>query len=113
HNPDAVFMNTAAEEGIFAFQNLPRDAIWYLGAPDWAPEVYFLFGNDFADAVGKIQRLQGTTPLPPLWALGHHQSRWGYRSPADAKRISQEFRRHRIPNDAVWLDIDYMDGYRV
>jgi alpha-glucosidase len=52
-------------------------------------------------------------PLPPRWALGYHQSRYSY-YPADVvRRVAREFRERRLPADAIYLDIDYMDGYRV
>jgi alpha-glucosidase len=57
--------------------------------------------------------LTGRTALPPLWALGYHQCRW-YRYTQEA--VEELGRRHReegIPCDALWLDIDHMDGYRV
>jgi alpha-glucosidase len=55
----------------------------------------------------------GRAPLPPRWALGHHQSRWGYRSARELRRLAAAIRRRGIPTDAIHLDIDYMDGYRV
>jgi alpha-glucosidase len=57
--------------------------------------------------------LTGRTAPPPLWALGYHQCRW-YDYTQDA--VQEVARRHReldVPCDALWLDIDYMDGYRV
>jgi alpha-glucosidase len=55
----------------------------------------------------------GRTPLPPRWALGHHQSRWGYKSAQQIRALAREIRRRGMPGDAIHLDIDYMDGYRV
>lgn len=57
--------------------------------------------------------LTGTSPLPPRWALGFHQCRWGYKSEADIRRVAEGFREESVPLSAVHLDIDYMDGYRV
>ena len=61
----------------------------------------------------KLQRLSGTTPRPPLWALGHQQCRWGYRNYQDLDDLDQKFNEHGIPCDGLWLDIDYMKGFRV
>jgi alpha-glucosidase len=55
----------------------------------------------------------GSSPLPPVWALGHHQSRWSYGSEDEVREIAAELRTRRIPTDAIHLDIDYMDGFRV
>lgn len=57
--------------------------------------------------------LTGRPPLPPRWALGYHQSRWGYRCEDDVREVSDGFAEEGVPLSAVHLDIDYMDGYRV
>ena len=57
--------------------------------------------------------LTGKTPLPPIWALGHQQSRWSYFPESRVREIADGFRKNRIPADVIYLDIDYMDGYRV
>jgi alpha-glucosidase len=66
-----------------------------------------------ADVLRRFTARVGRTPLPPLWALGHHQSRWGYRSERDVREVAAELRARRIPSDVIHLDIDHMDGYRV
>ncbi|WP_375587387.1 TIM-barrel domain-containing protein [Flagellimonas aurea] len=61
----------------------------------------------------KLGDLIGTIPMPPLWSLGYQQSRFSY-YPADSVRyIAKEFRKRKIPADVLWMDIDYMDGYRI
>lgn len=57
--------------------------------------------------------LTGKTPLPPIWALGNQQSRWSYFPEKRVRTIAEEYRRNRIPADVIYLDIDYMDEYRV
>ncbi|MDQ1613178.1 MAG: alpha-glucosidase [Pyrinomonadaceae bacterium] len=57
--------------------------------------------------------LTGRTPLPPLWSLGYQQSRWSYYPEAKVREIARGFRARKIPADVIYLDIDYMDGYRV
>ncbi|HEU5073643.1 MAG TPA: TIM-barrel domain-containing protein, partial [Polyangiaceae bacterium] len=84
-----------------------------LGAFDGAPSVYVIVGPSLGELTQTLQRLVGTTPRPPLWALGHHQCRWGYRGAADLAALDRAFERHRIPCDGLWLDIDYMRGFRV
>ncbi|MCF7980164.1 MAG: glycoside hydrolase family 31 protein, partial [Chromatiaceae bacterium] len=75
---------------------------------------YYLFaGSTRAAVVEQLTRLTGRPALPPLWALGYHQSRWGYRSDAEIRAIANAFRSRRIPIDATHLDIDYMDDFRV
>lgn len=85
----------------------------YLGATGGRPIVYFLVGPSLRQLTQKLQRLVGTTPRPPLWSLGHQQSRWGYGDAGDLAELDERFAAHRIPTDGLWLDIDYMRGYRV
>ena len=62
---------------------------------------------------GASRRAWGGLPCRPCGALGHHQSRWSYASEDEVRDIAAELRDRRIPTDAIHLDIDYMDGYRV
>jgi alpha-glucosidase len=70
-------------------------------------------GPQPADVLRRFTARVGRTPLPPLWALGHHQSRWGYRSESRVREVAAELRARRIPSDVVHLDIDHMRGFRV
>jgi len=85
----------------------------FVGAMSGAIALYFLVGPTLRELTQKLQILVGTTPRPPLWALGHHQSRWGYGDRADLLELDRKFAEHQIPCDGLWLDIDYMNGFRV
>lgn len=88
------------------------DRYWF-GA-DLGSLVYYVFaGPTPRDVLERFTELTGRTPLPPLWALGYHQSRWGYETAEALREVARQFRAHDIPCDALYLDIDYMDGYRV
>src|SRR5215217_4159534 len=63
--------------------------------------------------LGKYTWLTGRTAPPPLWALGYHQCRWFLYTQEAVEEIAARHREQKIPCDAVWLDIEYMDGYRV
>lgn len=58
------------------------------------------------DLVGKME-------LPPLWSLGYQQSRYSYEPDSRVLEVANEFRTRKIPCDVIWMDIDYMDGYRI
>ena len=73
---------------------------------------YFIFGPSLTEVAGSYHLLTGTHSLPPSWALGYHQCRWSYYPEAQVKALANLFRAHHIPCDAIYLDIDYMDGYR-
>ena len=78
---------------------------------------YYVFTGGRERAPRNILRdyteLTGRTPLPPIWALGFQQSRWSYYPEARVRDIARTFREKRIPCDVIYLDIDYMNGYRV
>ncbi len=75
--------------------------------------LYLFLGPTPAAVVARFTELTGRIPLPPRWALGYHQSRYSYASRAELERIAREFRRRKIPCDALHLDIHHMDGHRV
>lgn len=74
---------------------------------------YIILGDDIKDTVSRYTLITGTTPLPPKWSLGYHQSRYSYTSQEEVTRIADTFLQYNIPLDCIFLDIHYMDGYRV
>ncbi|VAH06888.1 unnamed protein product [Triticum turgidum subsp. durum] len=54
----------------------------------------------------------GTVAMPPKWSLGYHQCRWSYDSSEKVLKVVRTFREKGIPCDVIWMDIDYMDGFR-
>jgi len=51
--------------------------------------------------------------MPPKWAIGYHQCRYSYNPDARVREVAGEFRERNLPADVIWMDIDYMDGFRV
>ena len=84
-----------------------------LGAEGGGLDLFVIAAPTLAELTRRFQRLAGPMPLPPLWALGYHQCRWGYRSAEDLRELKRRFAENGIPVDGLWLDIDYMDGFRV
>ncbi|WP_323789729.1 glycoside hydrolase family 31 protein [Psychroserpens sp.] len=74
---------------------------------------YFIYGPQMQDVIESYTDLTGKPhQLPPLWALGYHQCKWSYYPESKVKEITSTFRRLKIPCDAIYLDIDYMEGFR-
>ena len=73
---------------------------------------YFIYGPELTKVCEGFADLTGKPELPPLWALGYHQSKWSYFPEEKVKEIAKKFREEKIPCDAIHLDIDYMDGFR-
>src|SRR5215213_10395763 len=78
---------------------------------------YYVFTGGRERSPGNLLRdytdLTGRAPLPPLWALGNQQSRWSYYPETRVREVARGFRQSLIPADVIYLDIDYMDGFRV
>lgn len=73
---------------------------------------YFFYGPKMPQVVKAYTDLTGKPELPPLWALGFHQSKWSYYPESRVKEIAKTFRKLKIPCDGIYLDIDYMEGFR-
>lgn len=86
---------------------------FYFGAEDGNLDYYFIKGPSVAEVLKGYTYLTGTTPLPQLWTLGYQQCRWSYPTEERIWEIAEQFRERDIPCDTLYLDIDYMDGYRV
>ena len=74
---------------------------------------YIFAGPDMPAILTAYTELTGRTAPPPLWSLGYHQCRWFDYSQDAVEQIAGEHRAYDVPCDALWLDIEYMDGYRV
>jgi alpha-glucosidase len=76
--------------------------------------VYYVFcGPTPHDVLDRYTELTGRTPMPPLWSLGNQQCRYSYMNEGEVREVARNFRERDIPCDTLYLDIDYMDGYRV
>lgn len=73
---------------------------------------YFIYGPEMKDVIMTYTQLTGKPELPPLWTLGFHQCKWSYYPESRVREITEKFRELQIPCDAIYLDIDYMDGFR-
>jgi alpha-glucosidase len=74
---------------------------------------YVFAGPDMPMILNAYTWLTGRMAPPPLWSLGYHQCRWFDYSQDAVEAIAQRHREDRVPCDGMWLDIEYMDGYRV
>ena len=102
--------------GEFDFVGRVRNTVAYTaeGGLDGGELRYYVIAGPGLDSLlGRYSRLTGRTPMPPRWALGYQQSRYSYHPDTMVTNLATEFRRRDIPGDAIYLDIHYMDEYRV
>mgnify|MGYP006267850435 CR=1 FL=1 len=75
-------------------------------------DYFFIAGPGLTEVAQRYAWLTGKPEMPPRWALGFHQCRWSYYPEKRVYELAKTFRELQIPCDAIYLDIDYMDGYR-
>lgn len=76
-------------------------------------DLYLFLSPDKEAVIKELLTLIGEPYLPPAWAFGYQQCRWSYPDRESVERIALQFRRRGIPCDAIYLDIDYMEDYKV
>lgn len=77
---------------------------------------YYLFyggAQNLAPIVQQYTALTGRSPLPPKWALGFQQCRYSYFPDTEVSRVAATFREKDLPADVLYLDIHYMQDYKV
>src|ERR671914_41530 len=104
------FDNTHRVEFDLALEDENRA---YYGAEGGAIVYYVLCGPSPREVVDRYTELTGRTPMPPLWSLGNQQSRYSYMDEDEVREVARGFRERDIPCDVIYLDIHYMDSYRV
>ncbi|EGT43911.1 CBN-AAGR-4 protein [Caenorhabditis brenneri] len=72
-------------------------------------DIFITLGPQPNDIYRQLAALTGVTPLPPIFALGYHQSRWNYKDQKDVKEVHEGFVKNEIPLDVLWLDIEHTD----
>ncbi len=82
-------------------------------APNYQFPLIVIEGDSPQEVMIGLGKLTGTIEMPPKWAVGYHQCRYSYNPDSRVKEVAQEFRDRKLPADVIWMDIDYMDGYRV
>lgn len=75
-------------------------------------DLFFFDGPMPAAVLEEYTRLVGRQWIPPWWSLGYHQSRWTYTPESYFEQVAATFRTLGLPADGIWLDIEYMNGYR-
>ena len=90
-----------------------NNRFYWFGAEKGEMDYYFINGPEIRRVVSDYTKLTGKIELPPLWSLGYQQSRCSYYPESKVRSIAKSFRDENIPCDVIYLDIDYMDGYRV
>ncbi|MDD6618044.1 MAG: glycoside hydrolase family 31 protein [Clostridiales bacterium] len=74
--------------------------------------LYVIEGENAYDIVKQFRKLIGRSYIPPKFAFGLGQSRWGYKTREDFENVAKGYRENQIPLDMIYMDIDYMQDYK-
>lgn len=74
--------------------------------------IYIIEGESLKEIVHEFLKIIGKSYVPPKWAFGYIQSRWGYKTGNEVEEIANKFIEKGIPLDGICLDLDYMDDYK-
>lgn len=119
--PFFIVLNEECVYGIFldnTFKSyfdmgFESEKYYSFGATGGELDYYFIAGDTIGEIITGYTYLTGRAPLPQMWTLGYHQSRWSYGSAEEVLALAKNFRKYGIPCDAIHLDIDYMDNFKV
>ncbi len=85
----------------------------YFSADGGEMDYYFFHEKNVAGIINLYTQLTGRMNMPALWTLGYQQCRWSYTPDTDVLNVAKTFRDKQIPADVMYLDIDYMDAYKI
>ena len=77
--------------------------------PDY--DLYLLSGGNENAICKEFRALIGRSYIPPKWAFGLAQSRWGYKTEEDVREVARQYKEHDLPLDMICMDIEYMQDY--
>jgi alpha-glucosidase len=96
----------------FDFGRLSQEHVWF-GAEGGELNYYFFYGPAIKKILSRYADLTGHMPLTPLWSLGVQQCRYSYYPQSMVEEVVRQYRERDLPLDVIYLDIHYMNGYRV
>ena len=74
-------------------------------------DLYLLSGGNENAVCREFRTLIGRSYIPPRWAFGLAQSRWGYKTEEDVREVARQYKEHDLPLDMICMDIEYMQDY--
>ncbi|QST00782.1 glycoside hydrolase family 31 protein [Pontibacillus sp. ALD_SL1] len=101
-NPSKTTFDMKTEQEVYSFKGDSGKLDYYVFAGEGPKEV-----------IEQYTHITGRMPLPPKWAIGYHQSRYSYESEEEVRALANTFKEKGIPLDVIYLDIHYMNEYRV
>ena len=118
--PFFIKIHDGESQGIFV--NFPGEVVFDFGVETYdrtritvknnAAEIFIFKSGNAKDVVHAYITLTGKPFLPPKWALGHAISRYASYPEREVMKILDSY-QSMTRVDAFYLDIDFMDHYRL
>lgn len=102
-NGYALYMDNYSP-GNWDFGNSISDVLNYT-FESGAFSYFFISGSSNEEILNQYTQLTGRQPLPPRWALGYIQSKYGYQNETEARSIVSQMQSKNFPMDALVLDL--------
>lgn len=107
-----IFLDNSYKS-YFNFGASTDEKMMSFGAADGELNYYFIYGENVGKIINNYTYLTGKPQLPPLWSLGYQQCRYSYYPDTELLTIAKTFRDKKIPADVLYLDIHYMDNFKI
>ena len=108
-----VFLNSNAQDIQIHRNILEQKTILSHKTIGGIIDYYIIVDNSPENVIKDIHYLIGKPILPPYWALGVHQCRWGFKNTFDFENVYNNYIERKIPIDSMWIDIDAMENYKI
>jgi alpha-D-xyloside xylohydrolase len=97
--------------GIQLSARAPQDSTTFRSEVGQAIDYYFFFGPELNRVIADYRRLTGEAPMFPKWAFGFWQCRERYHTQEEILGVGEEFRKRKLPVDALVQDWQYWGKY--
>jgi alpha-glucosidase len=97
--------NDDTKPATWARSNDKGEITWRF--PGKAADLYIWPAKTMYDAANGLITLTGRPKIPPRWAFGYLQSRWGWKDSTDIADVLNKFRTHNLPVDAFIFDFEW------
>ncbi len=116
------FVHVKEQEQTGFFIDFPGEVVYDTGFQDDKRFTIEIHGKDFRlikipgnsieEIVSRFLQVAGKAYIPPKWAFGYFQSRWGYKDVAEINGVYERFQQEDLPLDGIYLDLDYMEDFK-
>ncbi len=89
----------------------PQDTTTFRSEVGQAIDYYFFYGPELNRVIADYRQLTGEAPLLPKWAYGYWQCRERYHTQKEILDVGAEFRKRKLPVDALVQDWQYWGKY--